>query len=161
MDSGYGTTTTGGGPSKKVALWTLEWQLRGNVIIRKAQRAIQAGDCRPPAAEVLIKVSPAQAQARSSGYPPGTLSSVHGLGVFNWINQFQVLFKASAVALVQFAASVLYPKTRDVLRLNTRSVHRLGLSVAEKVGCLEEVLLQFFRKCLYSTSRYIEIPDIF
>jgi hypothetical protein len=27
--------------------WTLEWQLRGNVIIRKAQRAIRAGDCRP------------------------------------------------------------------------------------------------------------------
>jgi len=27
--------------------WTLEWQLRGNVIIRKAQSAIQAGDCRP------------------------------------------------------------------------------------------------------------------
>jgi hypothetical protein len=25
----------------------LEWQLRGNVIIRKAQRAIQAGECRP------------------------------------------------------------------------------------------------------------------
>jgi len=34
------------------------------------------------------------------------------------------------------------PGGRDVLRLNTRSVHRLGLSVAEKVGCLEEVLLQ-------------------
>ena len=28
-------------------LWTLEWQLRGNVIIRKTQKAIQAGDCSP------------------------------------------------------------------------------------------------------------------
>ena len=26
----------------------MEWQLRGNVIIRKTQRAIQAGDCHPP-----------------------------------------------------------------------------------------------------------------
>ena len=26
---------------------TLEWQLRGNVIIRKSQRVIQSGDCRP------------------------------------------------------------------------------------------------------------------
>jgi hypothetical protein len=25
----------------------LEWQLRGNVIIRKAQKAIQAGECSP------------------------------------------------------------------------------------------------------------------
>jgi hypothetical protein len=30
-----------------VVLWTLEWQLRGNVIIHKAQKAIQAGDRRP------------------------------------------------------------------------------------------------------------------
>jgi hypothetical protein len=28
-------------------LWTLVWQLRGHVIIRKAQKAIRAGDCRP------------------------------------------------------------------------------------------------------------------
>jgi hypothetical protein len=31
------------------------------------------------------------------------------------------------------------PGSRDVLRLNTRIVQRLGLSVAEKVECLEEV----------------------
>jgi hypothetical protein len=38
--------------------WTLEWQLRGNEIICKAKRAIQAGDCRQRRS-LLIKVSPA------------------------------------------------------------------------------------------------------
>jgi hypothetical protein len=52
-------------PTLSHFLWTLEWRLRGNVIIRKAQRAIQTGDCHPR-------------RRSSSRFPlllPGTLSS--------------------------------------------------------------------------------------
>ena len=42
-----GSDRTAGAPGPVTVTGLLEWQLRGNVIIRKAQRAIQAGDCRP------------------------------------------------------------------------------------------------------------------